>query len=163
MTAEIGYYQAHRQVDKVHGLARHNACVWCGLDAQDHAYTHADPNEIRDGGRAYSVSTNYYVSMCRRCHRAFDLAHKHFSGAALKRELERRKREAYARVSDERRKAAAESRAKAVEAAEAWYEQIGWGSSPQGRPSPAAVKAAHERIRRAYEQNAQLRAEIERS
>ncbi|MEU0739349.1 hypothetical protein [Streptomyces sp. NPDC006134] len=159
MTAEIGYYQAHRQVDKVHGLARHNACAWCGLDAQDHAYTHNDPNEIRDGGRVYSVNTNYYVAMCRRCHRSFDWAHKRFSGAALKRELEQRKREAYARVSDEQRRSAAESRARAIEAAEAWYAETGWGSNPHGRPSPAAVKAAHERIRRAYEQNAQLRAE----
>ncbi|MBX6361951.1 MAG: hypothetical protein IRZ03_17975 [Acidobacterium ailaaui] len=105
------------------------------------------------------MSTNHYVAMCRRCHRAFDLAHKHFSGAALKRELERRKREAYERVSDERRKAAAESRARAVEAAEKWYEQTGWGSSTHGRPSPAAVKAVHARLRRAFERNAQLRAE----
>ncbi|GHF88937.1 hypothetical protein GCM10018787_42000 [Streptomyces thermodiastaticus] len=159
MNVRSRYQMAHRRVDKAHGLARHNACVWCGLDAQDHAYTHNDPNEIRAGGRVWSENTNYYVAMCRRCHTSFDWAHKQFSGVALQRELERRKREADARVSDEKRKAMAESRARAIEAAETWYAENGWDDGPTCIPSRAAAKAAHERIRRAYEHNAQLRAE----
>lgn len=77
----IGYRGAHMRVQAARGHASSYRCVGdCGGPAADWAYLHTDPDELVTtvhGKRcSYSLDSDQYAPMCRRCHRRFDHTHR---------------------------------------------------------------------------------------
>lgn len=76
----ISYSLAHEHVGKAKGRAADYTCEHCPAQAQDWAYNHQDPDErysIRDPnkhhyGHVYSVNPDFYIPLCRKCHKALD-------------------------------------------------------------------------------------------
>jgi HNH endonuclease len=64
------YSRSHYLVGKLWGPARHYPCVTCGRPAHEWAYDHTDPSS--PGG--YSQWPEFYMPMCRSCHRRLDFA-----------------------------------------------------------------------------------------
>lgn len=73
---EVTYKPAHFRVVARHGSASLHLCVNCGGKAQDWAYDHRDPNELKckRTGRLYSADPNHYMPLCRPCHKRIDNA-----------------------------------------------------------------------------------------
>lgn len=70
----VQYRMAHQRVRIARGPACNHMCR-CGQQADEWAYDHADPNELRSPeGLPYSLDVDRYTPMCRPCHRLFDLA-----------------------------------------------------------------------------------------
>lgn len=77
----IGYRGAHMRVQAARGPASAYPCVGdCGRPAADWAYVHDDPDElvttVNGAPRLYSLDSDRYRPMCRRCHRRFDTAQR---------------------------------------------------------------------------------------
>lgn len=73
----VGYYSAHRRVDRDRGRAKTHACVDCGGRAEERSYDHRDDQELTDPrGRRYSLDSQHYSPRCRTCHGAFDSARR---------------------------------------------------------------------------------------
>ena len=72
---KVSYSGMHQRVKRARGAASTLICS-CGSKADEWAYNHDDPNEIRglDKGtlKPYSLDLNYYQPMCRSCHRTLD-------------------------------------------------------------------------------------------
>ncbi|MFF7893891.1 hypothetical protein ACFZDI_18730 [Streptomyces sp. NPDC007907] len=67
------YKLAHTRVRSRYGPAKNWFCAFCGLSADHWAIDHDSPDLQRDEkGRAYSLDPDHYVSLCRRCHGAYD-------------------------------------------------------------------------------------------
>jgi hypothetical protein len=70
------------------GSASERQCP-CGKQAQQWAYSHADPSQKADShgkekGKPYSPNVEHYpVALCRSCHRRMDEAHARTSGGGL--------------------------------------------------------------------------------
>ncbi|MFE9206217.1 hypothetical protein [Micromonospora sp. NPDC007230] len=77
------YDSAHKLVRRLNGRASAHLCR-CGKQAEQWAYSHADPDVMRDGegrehGQPFSTDPAHYSPMCRSCHARFDRAHaRHF-------------------------------------------------------------------------------------
>ncbi|MBO1333788.1 hypothetical protein [Streptomyces sp. VRA16 Mangrove soil] len=102
------YSAMHKLLTQLKLPAKYSACAWCGLTASDWAYQWDDPHALDSDHGPYSQNTTSYAPMCRRCHNAFDDAHRSYSAERFPYEVARLKEAAYASVSDERR--AAETR-----------------------------------------------------
>lgn len=81
------YDSAHKLVNKVRGSATAHRCR-CGKQAEQWAYSHADPDVMRDGhgreqGKPFSPNPAHYSPMCRSCHARFDRAHARIFGGRL--------------------------------------------------------------------------------
>ncbi|MEU8682612.1 hypothetical protein [Streptomyces sp. NPDC048611] len=73
MTAANAYVAAHNRVRTLHGPARNHPCEFCGLRAHDWALDWEAPEIIRDQQwRAYSPNPDFYMPLCRSCHKAYD-------------------------------------------------------------------------------------------
>lgn len=68
----VGYHAAHERIRVAKGPARNHHCVDCGQTAQHWSYNHADPDERRHQGLAYSLKPDHYEPRCVRCHSAHD-------------------------------------------------------------------------------------------
>lgn len=78
MAPRHAYIHAHERIRKVRGKASAQKCVHCSEQASDWAYNHRapDPLEITDdAGLVYSNDPSFYLPMCRKCHRQFDVTH----------------------------------------------------------------------------------------
>lgn len=78
MTAKHAYVSAHDRVRRVRGKASSYPCTSCPESAYDWAYNNdaPDPQAITDqAGRVYSNNPDFYIPMCRKCHRKFDEKH----------------------------------------------------------------------------------------
>lgn len=74
---DTGHATAHRRVRDLRGPASDHQCEHCDRQAQDWAYDHLDPNPSRDSAYGeFSRDPAYYLPLCRRCHNAFDRAHR---------------------------------------------------------------------------------------
>ena len=75
---EVGYNGVHIRLRSEHGPAKDYTCDHCGGEADDWAYTHEDPDErISSDGLAYSVAgRDFYIPLCRLCHRRFDVGRR---------------------------------------------------------------------------------------
>ncbi|WP_203754723.1 hypothetical protein [Cellulomonas chitinilytica] len=56
------------------GPAQAHPCVDCGLPARQWSYAHADPEELIQDGKPYSLDPWQYVPRCVPCHVRVDLA-----------------------------------------------------------------------------------------
>lgn len=66
------YHSAHAKTRRIRGSASEYLCE-CGLQAEQWAYNHMDPDEISTThGTSFSLNTDFYVAMCRKCHSIFD-------------------------------------------------------------------------------------------
>lgn len=73
MSEDRAYALAHARVKTLHGPARNHPCEFCGLRGHDWALDWEAPEIIRDNrGLAYSPNPDFYMPMCRPCHRAYD-------------------------------------------------------------------------------------------
>lgn len=80
---ECSYHAAHDRLHKQWGSASQYGCIACPKTATDWAYDGTDPSQLYNQtswgkGRAlswvfYSRYPEFYMPMCRRCHRARDL------------------------------------------------------------------------------------------
>lgn len=81
------YSAAHSRVRSIWGSASKYSCVRCGEAAIDWAYDGTDEHELEvdtsTGGVMYSRYPEFYMPMCRRCHKNFDMERL----AALKQEF----------------------------------------------------------------------------
>lgn len=69
----VGYYPAHRRVDRQRGRARNHDCADCGAPAAEWSYDRTDPDElVSPRGLTYSVKPEHYSPRCITCHRIFD-------------------------------------------------------------------------------------------
>ncbi|MEU4484618.1 hypothetical protein AB0H94_06945 [Streptomyces purpurascens] len=67
------YKLAHARVRSRYGPAKNWFCAFCALSADHWAIDHDSPDLQRDEkGRAYSLDPDHYVSLCQRCHHAYD-------------------------------------------------------------------------------------------
>jgi hypothetical protein len=67
------YRLAHLRVRSRYAAAKNWFCSFCALPADEWALIHDAPDLQRDEkGRAYSLDPSNYMSLCRRCHRAYD-------------------------------------------------------------------------------------------
>lgn len=72
---QIGYKPAHARVKRLRGPASAHACEHCGAPATDWAYNHQDPNErTAADGYPYSTRPEFYIPLCKGCHKPFDVA-----------------------------------------------------------------------------------------
>lgn len=70
---DVGYAGAHDRVRRAHGTPSRHRCEWCGSQADDWAYDHADPDErISNEGWPFSLNVGHYQPMCRPCHVTMD-------------------------------------------------------------------------------------------
>ncbi|MEU4680659.1 hypothetical protein [Micromonospora sp. NPDC023737] len=81
------YDSVHKLVNRVRGSATAHRCR-CGKQAEQWAYSHADPDVLRDGqgreqGKPFSPNPAHYSPMCRSCHARFDRAHARIFGERL--------------------------------------------------------------------------------
>ncbi|WP_405446558.1 hypothetical protein OG350_09710 [Streptomyces achromogenes] len=148
------YKTIHTQLDALKLPAKYHPCTWCGLTASDWAYQWDDPAEISESGQVWSENTTSYAPMCRDCHKSFDRAHAAYGPERFPYEAARRQEAAYAAVNDERRKAEAESRAVARNAALSFIEAEE-ARMKRGRrlADPPAVKEPLARMSRGYRLN----------
>lgn len=72
--SEVGYEQAHLRLKNDRGRPAWYACVACGKQAAEWAYTGGCPNELTEGHRRYSLDQTRYRPMCITCHRRHDRA-----------------------------------------------------------------------------------------
>lgn len=74
--ARVGYVAAHTRVRTISGKASSLLCVHCRLPAAQWAYTHLDPDELREVRNgyevAYSAKPEMYIPLCVPCHKKFD-------------------------------------------------------------------------------------------
>jgi transposase-like protein len=80
---EVTYQAAHRRCGALWGAARHHPCVVCGKPAADWAYDGTDPTERYYDARdyfnqvrtilPYSRFPEFYMPMCKACHKQRDL------------------------------------------------------------------------------------------
>lgn len=74
----VRYTTTHSRVRKLWGSAKQYPCIECGADAQDWAYDGTDPDELyltAGAGRGHqkcSAWPEFYMPMCRKCHRGRD-------------------------------------------------------------------------------------------
>ncbi|MFF5609828.1 hypothetical protein ACFY65_26205 [Streptomyces cellulosae] len=74
MTSPYAYELAHARVKRLHGPARYYPCDFCGLGAHDWALDWESPEVVRDQQwRAYSPDPNFYMPLCRSCHKTYDM------------------------------------------------------------------------------------------
>jgi hypothetical protein len=67
------YAAAHLRVVRERGDAAAHRCARCPSPADEWAYDHTDSRELLDDvGRPYSLNPNFYLPLCRPCHRRFD-------------------------------------------------------------------------------------------
>lgn len=72
-SADVGYREMHKRMDRVFGTAATYACVDCGQSAAHWSYTGDDPHaRIGFNGCTYSLYPEYYTPRCVVCHRAHD-------------------------------------------------------------------------------------------
>jgi hypothetical protein len=71
--ADASYAAIHLRLRHQRGRAADRLCP-CGQPAQQWAYNHKDPDELRDPatGSPYSTNLDHYVAMCHPCHQALD-------------------------------------------------------------------------------------------
>ncbi|MBQ0974758.1 hypothetical protein KBZ00_27050 [Streptomyces sp. RK31] len=73
MTSPYAYEQAHTRVKNLNGPARNHPCEFCGLRAHDWALDWESPDIVRDQQwRAYSPNPDWYMPLCRPCHKTYD-------------------------------------------------------------------------------------------
>lgn len=73
MTSPYAYEHAHTRVKSLHGPARYYPCDFCGLGAHDWALDWESPEIVRDQQwRAYSPNPDFYMPLCRSCHKTYD-------------------------------------------------------------------------------------------
>lgn len=75
---ECTYIAAHHRCRTLWGSARQYPCVTCGNPAEDWAYDGTDPTELFDNERvewvvAYSRFPEFYMPMCKPCHKSRDI------------------------------------------------------------------------------------------
>ena len=63
---------AHQLVEKQWGRAVTHQCINCERQARDWAYDGTDPSEILEGKWLYSRWPEFYMPMCRSCHKKLD-------------------------------------------------------------------------------------------
>lgn len=68
----VTYHAAHKRLAALWGSARLHPCVKCLKDAQDWAYDGTDPDELCTGGRRWSRYPEFYMPMCKSCHKMLD-------------------------------------------------------------------------------------------
>ena len=73
----VGYNPAHERVKQLWGPAKTHSCIECGGVASDWAYDGTDPTQLygyagHGDGHWYSLYPEFYMPMCRRCHRYRD-------------------------------------------------------------------------------------------
>jgi hypothetical protein len=70
----VTYSGLHVRLRDQRGGASGHPCQTCGKPAQDWAYDHSDPDELRDPGTGspYSTDLERYVPLCHACHIRFD-------------------------------------------------------------------------------------------
>ena len=76
MIPKNGYVTAHDRTRRVRSKATEYLCISCQGQADEWAYNHDSPdhNAITDDmGRVYSNDPNFYMPMCRPCHRTYDV------------------------------------------------------------------------------------------
>jgi hypothetical protein len=108
----MSYKTAHSRVKRQRGYAYVHQCIWCGLVAEHWAYQWTDSAEQSAEGLTWSNDPKHYAPMCRRCHHAFDRAHRRGE------DLKALRASLYARVTDEQRdiaRGAAETNKRALE------------------------------------------------
>lgn len=67
------YQNAHNRVRRLWGNAKLYQCVRCAGPAHDWAYDGTDPTACMGVERCfYSVWPEFYMPLCRNCHRVFD-------------------------------------------------------------------------------------------
>lgn len=76
---EVSYTSAHFRIKRLWGAASQFSCVFdCGQQAQDWAYDNSDPSELYGPtihAKAYCFYSPYpefYMPLCRKCHKNFD-------------------------------------------------------------------------------------------
>lgn len=78
----ISYRSAHQRVQRDRGKANQYPCFWhdCKNIADEWCYNHKDPNvllEIKNNRKKeYSLSSEYYLALCKRHHEYFDLLYR---------------------------------------------------------------------------------------
>lgn len=70
---------AHGRCYSAWGSASQHGCVKCGGPAQDWAYDGTDPAQLiertgQKAGQIYSAWPEFYMPMCRLCHKGLDAA-----------------------------------------------------------------------------------------
>jgi hypothetical protein len=77
---EVTYHAAHRRCTALWGPASGYPCVDCGNAAADWAYDGTDPTQLEDEAqeailsiRPYSLYPEFYLPMCKACHKKRDL------------------------------------------------------------------------------------------
>lgn len=80
-SSEIGQCAAHNRVTRLWGKAAQYDCIECGAQAKDWAYDGTDPtqkygpqisNGVAKNFCYYSLYPEFYMPMCRKCHRRRD-------------------------------------------------------------------------------------------
>lgn len=73
---DLTYYGAHGRVKQLFGSATRQLCVVCGAPAEEWAYDGTDPKErsglVMGYPVSYSVWPEFYIPLCKRCHRVRD-------------------------------------------------------------------------------------------
>ena len=72
MLEERTYQRTHTHLRQTKGSASKFACVRCGEKAREWAYSHGDPHELVEDGKAYSLDYDHYHPMCPVCHHEYD-------------------------------------------------------------------------------------------
>ena len=71
-----GWAAVHKRLDRTRGKATGYTCVDCAGRAREWSYDNADPNELRElvkrWSLRYSLDPSHYVPRCTPCHRRFD-------------------------------------------------------------------------------------------
>lgn len=74
--SDIGISGAHARCRKLWGSASQYPCIECGKQARDWAYDGTDPDQRYTNKRGvyvfYSAWPEFYMPMCRKCHRKRD-------------------------------------------------------------------------------------------
>jgi hypothetical protein len=144
----------HKLLKQLKLPAKYSACDWCGLTASDWAYQWDDPNALDSERGPYSENTTSYAPMCRRCHNAFDDAHRSYSPERFPFEVARLREAAYGAVSYERRAADARTRERSREVALRHIEaQEATRKSRRTKAESAAAQSAMALMARGYRHN----------
>ena len=81
----MGYFPAHRRLDRLRGRAADHRCEHCRSAASQWAYDNADPSEIRDPkGRRYSLDPTHYLPLCVPCHIKMDADYRERNGIRMR-------------------------------------------------------------------------------
>lgn len=77
----IKYKSAHHRVVRAKGKASQHPCELCNGPAQDWAYNHEDPTPLTaPDGRLYSSKPEFYIPLCKTCHRRLDVSKRTEAG-----------------------------------------------------------------------------------